>query len=162
MEYTVHITLHSDPITSGLSDFQVRSEQYYMLIAPDSQVLATTSFSRRPYPWIDGTVMPVAWKRRWGSGRVFYKCDRSRSGGVGHPRSTDTHAARSDLGQRAVAISATQIAKNVAIRETGIRRSIRRERQVRCVLGFPSFAGGQQQSIGCDVSCHATTDDEQL
>ncbi|MFN2207313.1 MAG: ThuA domain-containing protein, partial [Candidatus Promineifilaceae bacterium] len=22
--------------------------------------------------WIDGVVMPVAWTRRWGKGRVFY------------------------------------------------------------------------------------------
>ena len=72
VEYTVHITLHSDPITCGLRDFQVRSEQYYILVAPDNQVLATTTFSQQPYPWIDGTVMPVAWKRRWGSGRIFY------------------------------------------------------------------------------------------
>ncbi len=23
-------------------------------------------------PWVKGTVMPVAWKRRYGEGRVFY------------------------------------------------------------------------------------------
>jgi len=72
VEYTVHITSSSDPITSGLSDFQVRSEQYYMLVAPDNHVLATTTFSAQPCSWIAGTVMPVAWKRRWGHGRVFY------------------------------------------------------------------------------------------
>ena len=72
VEYTVHITSQSDSITSGLSDFRVRSEQYYMLVAPDNEILATTTFSARPYPWIAGTIMPVAWKRSWGRGRVFY------------------------------------------------------------------------------------------
>ena len=72
LEYTVHITSPSDPITARLSDFQVRSEQYYMLVAPDNDVLATTTFSAQPCSWIAGTVMPVAWKRRWGRGRVFY------------------------------------------------------------------------------------------
>ena len=43
VEYTVHITSQTDPITSGFSDFQVRSEQYYMLVAPDNEVLATTT-----------------------------------------------------------------------------------------------------------------------
>jgi hypothetical protein len=23
-------------------------------------------------PWVNETVMPVVWKRRWGEGRVFY------------------------------------------------------------------------------------------
>jgi len=72
VEYTVHITSQSDSITSGLSDFRVRSEQYYMLVAPDNEVLATTTFGAQPCPWIAGTIMPVAWKRRWGRGRVFY------------------------------------------------------------------------------------------
>jgi uncharacterized protein len=72
VEYTVHILAEPDPITSGLTDFQICSEQYYMLIAPDNEVLATTTFSAQPCPWIAGTVMPVVWKRLWGGGRVFY------------------------------------------------------------------------------------------
>ncbi len=35
-------------------------------------MLATTTFSGEVRPWIAGTVMPVAWKRRWGQGKVFY------------------------------------------------------------------------------------------
>ena len=72
VDYTVHIVSESDPITSGLSDFHIHSEQYYMLVAPDNELLATTIFSAEPCPWISGTVMPVAWKRAWGRGRVFY------------------------------------------------------------------------------------------
>ena len=34
--------------------------------------VATTTFSGAHTPWIDGNVIPVVWKRRWGQGRVFY------------------------------------------------------------------------------------------
>jgi type 1 glutamine amidotransferase len=71
--YTVNIIAHDDPITAGLSDFQMHSEQYYMHVDPSNEVLATTTFSGDyGVPWIAGTVMPVVWKRRWGAGRVFY------------------------------------------------------------------------------------------
>jgi type 1 glutamine amidotransferase len=74
IDYTVNITNHEDPITAGLADFQMHSEQYYMHVDPSNQVLATTSFSGEHggAPWIAGTVMPVVWKRSWGQGRVFY------------------------------------------------------------------------------------------
>ena len=36
-------------------------------------MLATTTVGpRQSAPWVEGTVMPVVWKRRWGEGRVFY------------------------------------------------------------------------------------------
>ncbi|WP_407541857.1 ThuA domain-containing protein (plasmid) [Deinococcus radiomollis] len=72
IDYTVQIIDHEDPITQGLSDFQMHSEQYYMHTDPSNEVLATTTFSGEVLPWIAGTVMPVVWKRRWGAGRVFY------------------------------------------------------------------------------------------
>jgi type 1 glutamine amidotransferase len=72
IDYTVQITDHADPITAGLADFAMHSEQYYMHVDPANEVLATTTFSGQYCPWIDGVVMPVAWKRRWGAGRVFY------------------------------------------------------------------------------------------
>jgi type 1 glutamine amidotransferase len=72
IDYTVQITDHEDPITQGLSEFQMHSEQYYMHTDPSNEVLATTTFSGDVLPWIAGTVMPVVWKRRWGAGRVFY------------------------------------------------------------------------------------------
>jgi uncharacterized protein len=34
--------------------------------------LATTTFGDEHVPWIRGVTIPVVWKRRWGSGRVFY------------------------------------------------------------------------------------------
>jgi type 1 glutamine amidotransferase len=72
IDYTVNITDHDDPITTGLDDFAMHSEQYYMHVDPSNEVLATTTFSGDVLPWIAGTVIPVVWKRRWGAGRVFY------------------------------------------------------------------------------------------
>ena len=72
VDYTVHITKPSDPIMQGIKDFPYRSEQYYMHVDPSNEVLATTTFSGEYGDWIEGVVMPVVWKRRWGKGRVFY------------------------------------------------------------------------------------------
>jgi type 1 glutamine amidotransferase len=72
IDYDVNILDHHDPITAGLPDFHMHSEQYYMHVDPSNEVLATTTFGGEYAPWIKGTVMPVAWKRMWGAGRVFY------------------------------------------------------------------------------------------
>lgn len=74
IDYQVHVTNRSDPITKGLSDFAMHSEQYYMLIDPNVEVLATTTFGQpaaKGAPWINGAVMPVVWKKLYGKGRVF-------------------------------------------------------------------------------------------
>lgn len=72
IDYTVNITVPDDPITAGLQDFGMHSEQYYLQVDPSNEVLATTTFGGEHAPWIAGCVMPVVWKRRWGDGRVFY------------------------------------------------------------------------------------------
>ncbi len=72
IDYTVNIVNHDHPITAGLNDFRMHSEQYYMHVDPSNTVLATTTFSGEYCPWIDGTVMPVVWTRMWGQGRVSY------------------------------------------------------------------------------------------
>jgi uncharacterized protein len=74
IDYEVNVTNHSDPITKGLPDFKMHSEQYYMLMDPNTEVLATTTFrepAAKAAPWIDGAVMPVVWKKLYGKGRVF-------------------------------------------------------------------------------------------
>jgi type 1 glutamine amidotransferase len=71
-DYVVRIIKHSDPIVAGLSDFSIHSEQYFMHVDPSNEVLATTIFQTASAPWVNGTVMPVVWKRRYGQGRVFY------------------------------------------------------------------------------------------
>lgn len=72
IDYQVHITGRDHPITAGLRDFRVHTEQYYMHVDPSNQVLATTTFSGDDVPWIAGCVMPVVWTRQWGAGRVSY------------------------------------------------------------------------------------------
>jgi type 1 glutamine amidotransferase len=73
IDYTVKIVDHEDPITAGLQDFSVHSEQYYMHTDPGNKVLAVSTISGvGDVPWVAGTVMPVVWKRHWGAGRVFY------------------------------------------------------------------------------------------
>ncbi len=72
IDYEVNITKKDDPIVQGLSDFKMHSEQYYMHTDPSNEVLATTTFNGDHAYWIDGTVMPVAWKRMYGKARVFY------------------------------------------------------------------------------------------
>jgi type 1 glutamine amidotransferase len=74
IDYTVNITKPEDPVVKDLDDFQMHSEQYYMHVDPAVEVLATTTFSgeHARVDWIKGVVMPVAWKKRYGSGRVFY------------------------------------------------------------------------------------------
>jgi uncharacterized protein len=62
--YTVHLEDTSNPLTSGLHDFTARSEKYYMHVDPAISVLATTRF--------DDVVMPVAWTKCYGKGRIFY------------------------------------------------------------------------------------------
>jgi hypothetical protein len=65
--YRVNIGPTLDPITAGLEDFDVESEQYYMHVDPINTVLATTTF-----PDYDNVVVPVTWKKMYGQGRVFY------------------------------------------------------------------------------------------
>ena len=72
IDYRVNICRPQDPVTSGLADFDYRSEQYYMHVDPSNEVLATTTFSGEHADWINGVTMPVVWKRRHGQGRVFY------------------------------------------------------------------------------------------
>ena len=73
IDYRVHIA-SDDPIVAGLGDFNMRSEQYFMHVDPSNEVLATTTFSGEHggVDWVKGVTMPVAWKKRYGAGRVFY------------------------------------------------------------------------------------------
>lgn len=72
IDYTVNIVDHEDPVTAGMNDFAMHSEQYYMHVDPNVKVLATTRFNDEHAPWIDGSVIPITWKKYYGEGRVFY------------------------------------------------------------------------------------------
>ena len=66
IDYRVHIVDHADCVMRGLDHFDMHSEQYYMHVDPSNHVLATSTFE------FNGCTMPIAWKRMWGDGRVFY------------------------------------------------------------------------------------------
>jgi uncharacterized protein len=71
-EYIVRVVKRDDAIMRGLGDFKVTTEQYYMLVDPLNEVLATTTFQCESAPWVKGVVMPVIWRKMHGAGRVFY------------------------------------------------------------------------------------------
>jgi type 1 glutamine amidotransferase len=50
----------------------MHSEQFYIHVDPANEVLATTRFTGEHTAWIDGAVVPVVWKKRYGQGKVFY------------------------------------------------------------------------------------------
>jgi type 1 glutamine amidotransferase len=72
IDYRVNITDYKDPVTKGLSDFDMHSEQYFVHVDPNIKVLATTTFTDKNANWIGGSVVPVVWKKVYGKGRVFY------------------------------------------------------------------------------------------
>jgi type 1 glutamine amidotransferase len=73
-KYRINIVSKSNPITEGIADFDVSSEQYYLHVDPANEVLATTRFPTvRWYHSANGEVdVPQVWTRKWGHGRVFY------------------------------------------------------------------------------------------
>ena len=74
VEYPVHIKHSSSPITEGMNDFTVATEQSYVHVDPAVEVLATTCYPIiNYYHASNGHVeVPVTWTKRWGHGRVFY------------------------------------------------------------------------------------------
>lgn len=72
IDYRINITNHEHPITAGLADFDMHSEQYYMHTDPANNVLAKTTFNGDHAHWIDGAVMPVTWTKTYGKAKVFY------------------------------------------------------------------------------------------
>lgn len=74
VRYRVKITDPDHALVTGIDDFDVSSEQYYLHVDPANHVLATTTFPTVDwYHSPNGSVeMPVAWTRAWGHGRVYY------------------------------------------------------------------------------------------
>ncbi|MFC5502900.1 ThuA domain-containing protein [Lysinimonas soli] len=72
--YTVHITElgTAHPITAGIGDFDLETEQYWVLSDEYNDVLATTTQEVRPWDaWHRPVTSPAVWVREWGAGRVF-------------------------------------------------------------------------------------------
>ena len=74
VRYQVKMTDPANPITAGIADFEVTTEQYYMHVDPAVKVLAVTRFPQADGPHVpNGPVdMPVFWCKQYGRGRVFY------------------------------------------------------------------------------------------
>lgn len=76
--YTVRVVDSGHEITRGINAFEMRdTEQYYVHVDPGNHVLATTTFEGGygdPSLYRIGTVMPYAWTKTWGRGRVFVAC----------------------------------------------------------------------------------------
>ncbi len=73
LPYTVEITDlgREHPITAGLEDFALESEQYWVLHDDLIDVLATTTHPTQPYhPWHRPITSPAVWTRHWGKGRI--------------------------------------------------------------------------------------------
>ncbi len=73
--YTVEITDTNHEITQGIDTFELTdTEQYYCHVDPGNHVLCTTTFTGEHGPtqlYTHDTVMPYAWTKHWGDGKVF-------------------------------------------------------------------------------------------
>lgn len=76
--YSVQITDTDHEITKGLNGFELKgTEQYYCHFDPTVHVLCTTTFTGEfgdPALYPKGAVLPYAWTKSWGDGRVFGAC----------------------------------------------------------------------------------------
>lgn len=69
--YRVEITAEH-PVTEGIEDFDLVTEQYWVLTDSYNEVLATTTLAAREWdPWHRPVTSPAIWTRSWGRGKVF-------------------------------------------------------------------------------------------
>lgn len=60
------------PITKDIDDFELTTEQYWVLHDSYNDVLATTTQKVRPWdPWNREITSPAIWTRNWGQGKIF-------------------------------------------------------------------------------------------
>ncbi|MCU1596662.1 MAG: hypothetical protein JWQ47_401, partial [Glaciihabitans sp.] len=86
--YTVHITDlgKEHPITAGIADFDLVTEQYWVLSDEYNEVLATTTQEVRPWDaWNKPVTAPAIWTRQWGKGRIFVSAPGHRLEIVDNP-----------------------------------------------------------------------------
>jgi type 1 glutamine amidotransferase len=72
-DYTVNITDlgRTHPVTAGLDDFELHTEQYWVLVDELNDVLATTTHPAEDWqPWHRPHTSPAVWTREWGRGRI--------------------------------------------------------------------------------------------
>ncbi|MGW8566978.1 ThuA domain-containing protein [Isoptericola sp. NPDC055881] len=74
LRHTIELTDlgREHPITAGLGDVELETEQYWVLHDDLIDVLATTTHPAPDWhPWHRPVTSPAVWTRRWGAGRVF-------------------------------------------------------------------------------------------
>jgi len=72
--YTVHVSPQGaeHPIMQGVKDFDLFTEQYWVLTDDLNEVLATCELVPGDGDeWPRPATMPVFWTRQWGAGRIF-------------------------------------------------------------------------------------------
>lgn len=75
------------PITAGVEDFELTTEQYWVLHDDYLDVLATTTQAVREWdPWDRPITSPAIWTRKWGRGRIFVSTPGHRIEIVDDPR----------------------------------------------------------------------------
>ncbi|WP_431973551.1 ThuA domain-containing protein [Micromonospora haikouensis] len=73
LPHTVRVTDlgRQHPITAGIADIELVTEQYWVLHDDLIEVLATTTHPAQPWqPWHRPVTSPAIWTRQWGAGRV--------------------------------------------------------------------------------------------
>ncbi|WP_127530396.1 ThuA domain-containing protein [Paenibacillus kobensis] len=71
--YRVHLPHPTHPLVAGIGDFCVTTEQYYMMVDPSIAVLANSCFSTPAPPLVwRPVIMPTAWIKQYGEGRIYY------------------------------------------------------------------------------------------
>ena len=74
LTYTIEIVpeRRDHPIVVGLDDFELTTEQYWVLSDSYNDVLASTIVAARPFDaWQRPVSSPSIWTRQWGQGRIF-------------------------------------------------------------------------------------------
>ena len=75
-----------DEITRGFPNFELTTEQYWLLADSYMKVLATTTQqSNDGDPWKSAVVSPAIWTRQWGEGRIFICSPGHNLEVVSHP-----------------------------------------------------------------------------
>jgi type 1 glutamine amidotransferase len=74
VDYRVNVRAEraDHPIMTGIVDFDVHTEQYWLISDAHNDVLATTVVHPEPgEEFAEPVPMPVVWTRQWGAGKVF-------------------------------------------------------------------------------------------
>ncbi|MCY1136478.1 ThuA domain-containing protein [Actinoplanes sp. Pm04-4] len=88
LPHTVDLTPlgREHPVTAGLEDFELTTEQYWVLHDDLIDVLATTTHPVQPWhPWRRPITSPAIWTRQWGAGRIVVTTPGHSLDVLGHP-----------------------------------------------------------------------------